>query len=907
MKSPKTYNLKIFKYFLLIFIAILIYDCDDIFVMDISSEKVIMKAPSDGWEGTDQKVNFRWEKVPEADNYILEVATPRFSDIHTLVFEKQLFSASFDTTFIQGEYEWRVKAVNSSSETEYATSSFKISAPFNIELKNVNLRVPENEYLSKINELNFIWEAVENAGYYLFKIKKLNWSGDSVVGVKLYSTHYNYKLNDGEFCWGVAAVDTVSKKKTDYSIRSFIVDKNPPPIPVIIAPQNHDTINSLTVSFKWHKAELNVKYIIEIYTDTDLKNKIIEQSTADTTIFVAMENMGHYYWRIKSVDQFENSGNFSTLSTFYIHQINDISNINITPVSPINKSTILNNSVNLWWIKIADVEKYNVQLVTPSFSNPQKLILDDYTDANNISLELEEGNYEWRIKGFNNISETAYSEIFSFSVYNTDLTKELITLLTPTYEKLFNNSKVHLSWEKLDSNPRYYLLVKKDSWESGIIVQELNTFNQEIDLNLSDGEYFWGVKATNQQNDSETKFSISKFIVDTSPPGIPLLLSPDNNFFSYDFLLEFNWESALTSDNNDTYTIELFQTSNNSTSLFSVFSTQQKSIKINFENEGKYKWRVYATDNAGNKSGTSEFRNIEIQQRTDLSDYTISLNAPVDKSMSIEKNVTFWWDKINGADKYNFQLVSPSFTYPVKLISDQWITANSVTLEIYPGNYEWRVKASNDFSETSYTQSSFSIYENDFTDKKVTLIKPIYDEFINTSIVNFNWEEINHNADYHLLIKRDSWESGPIVHEVITKLTSKEFPFLSGVYYWGVKAIDPINNSETDYSFRHFTIDLATPEIPLMISPTTYYSTSDSLFQFSWEPADPLDKELTYKLEVYQIIDSDVSQIISKTTKQNFVTYDIEKEGKYKWRINATDRAGNSSDFSEYKYFEIQR
>ena len=106
--------------------------CDDIFVEDISAYTLQLKAPSSGWKSEDTKVSFSWENVPKAVNYKLEVVTPGFSVNHQLVFERLLEVAKFDTTLVTGEYEWRVKAMNSASATDFFTSSFSILPESNI-------------------------------------------------------------------------------------------------------------------------------------------------------------------------------------------------------------------------------------------------------------------------------------------------------------------------------------------------------------------------------------------------------------------------------------------------------------------------------------------------------------------------------------------------------------------------------------------------------------------------------------------------------------------------------------------------------------------------------------------------------------------------------------------------------
>lgn len=888
----------------LILMMVFVFSCDDIFVEDISSYFIQIKAPSSGWQGKDPNVNFSWAEVPGAVNYQLEVATPSFSVNHKLVIEKILETVKFDTILNAGEYEWRIRAMNSASETAFLTSSFTILHPLNIESKQVSLKIPEDQFLSKTSVVDFSWDAVEGASFYSFKIKKINWTGDSVVVATLYSTNFNFRLDDGDYNWGVAAVDTLTNKKTDYSIRSFTVDKSPPSIPILLLPSDRDTLHSQVVRFNWHKTESNATYSIEIYSDPELKNKVVEKTIADTATYISIEGNGYYYWKVKSMDKNENSSSFSTVSSFYIQLPVVIMPLVVKLISPADKSMVVNKNVTFWWTSVIGAEKYNLQIVSPSFANPLNLISDQWVKTNSLAFELEPGNYEWRVKAANSTSETGYSQS-SLSIYDNDLTKQKTTLLKPFYSELLNNSLVKLSWQKLNNSAAYHLLIKKDSWESGTIVKEMNTNNTEAELSFSEGEFYWGVKAVDLQNNSETEYSVGKFVVDVTIPEVPILKMPVNNFITEDLLFDFGWVPSDATDDKLTFTLEMYQILGNSVIQLEAKITQQKSVEYMFEKAGKYKWRVNATDIAGNKSGFSEYRNFEISDVKDLTGSVVAQVTPTDKSTVIDNKVTFWWTNVSGAEKYNIQIVSPSFANPLKLISDQWLTTNLLALELEPGNYEWKVKAANSTSETGYSQSSFSIYNNDLTKQKTTLLKPSYAELIKTPTVKLSWEKLNANANYHLLIKKDSWESGTFVQELNTSNQEAELTCSDGEYFWGVKAVDPQNNSETAYSVRKFLVDFTSPEIPILKSPANNFITKDLLVDFSWEPLDVNDAKLSYTFEVYQILINSVIQMTPKTTQQKSIVYSFEKSGKYKWRVSATDNAGNKSVFSEYRNFEI--
>lgn len=61
-----------------------------------------------------------------------------------------------------------------------------------------------------------------------------------------------------------------------------------------------------------------------------------------------------------------------------------------------------------WWETVEGVIKYNLQIVEGEFSDPYSLVADTNLAGDKFEVELAEGAYEWRIRGWNNYSETEY-------------------------------------------------------------------------------------------------------------------------------------------------------------------------------------------------------------------------------------------------------------------------------------------------------------------------------------------------------------------------------------------------------------------------------------------------------------------------------------------------------------------
>src|SRR5688572_21362995 len=97
----------------------------------------------------------------------------------------------------------------------------------------------------------------------------------------------------------------------------------------------------------------------------------------------------------------------------------DISKENVVLLSPKNNDTTTVLTHLFWWNEVEDAINYNLQIVKPSFTTAQQLILDSNVNANKFPVTLQPGTYQWRVKAKNGSSETPYSEIRTLRIDST--------------------------------------------------------------------------------------------------------------------------------------------------------------------------------------------------------------------------------------------------------------------------------------------------------------------------------------------------------------------------------------------------------------------------------------------------------------------------------------------------------
>ncbi len=87
----------------------------------------------------------------------------------------------------------------------------------------------------------------------------------------------------------------------------------------------------------------------------------------------------------------------------------DISDKTVSVLAPKDSSEVLSTEVNFNWEALEGSTSYKIQVATPNFEEASQIVLDSITSNVSFSSSLNPGNYQWRVKGFNNSYETLFS------------------------------------------------------------------------------------------------------------------------------------------------------------------------------------------------------------------------------------------------------------------------------------------------------------------------------------------------------------------------------------------------------------------------------------------------------------------------------------------------------------------
>src|SRR5688572_24966757 len=63
--------------------------------------------------------------------------------------------------------------------------------------------------------------------------------------------------------------------------------------------------------------------------------------------------------------------------------------------APQDATNVTPGTVQLWWDELDGATQYNVQIVTPDQSSPDRLVKDTVITTNKLNMKFKEGVYEW--------------------------------------------------------------------------------------------------------------------------------------------------------------------------------------------------------------------------------------------------------------------------------------------------------------------------------------------------------------------------------------------------------------------------------------------------------------------------------------------------------------------------------
>ena len=293
------------------------FSCEEILLeKDISQKVEVLIAPVNNAKFFSTGVTFTWEIVPDATKYQLQIAKPNFANPMQIVLDTMVTTTSFTQQLPIGDYEWRVRAVNSAYSTNYVSRLVSVVSNVDFQSNTVVLNTPANNLNTKTALQSLSWQPIIGATTYQFQVYDRN---NTVISDQtITASGLNYTFLEGSYFWRVRASN--GTQQTLYSSHSILIDTIIPNTPLLSSPANASTTTNKDVSFQWSRIPISgsvEKDSIYIYTDNALT--VLKLKNEASSPFTSTLDFGTYYWSTKSFDQAGNVSNKSTVFSFTVN------------------------------------------------------------------------------------------------------------------------------------------------------------------------------------------------------------------------------------------------------------------------------------------------------------------------------------------------------------------------------------------------------------------------------------------------------------------------------------------------------------------------------------------------------------------------------------------------------------
>lgn len=301
----------------------LLTSCSDIFEKNMEKETVQLLVPANGEVSYQLTNTFIWEEVDKVEYYNIEIVSPSFDSLSSIILDSNVTSVYFVYTLSPGEYQWRVRAENSSSVSPYTTYSLTIGNDTleDLSSKNVLILSPSNGLVTNQLSFSFSWYTTPYADDYRLEIATPDFNGTPLISPVITSeTSYSYSFSEeGNYQWRVRAQNQLSNSL--YTTYSLTIDTTSPHVPTLVTPAANVTLTDSVVTLYWDRGITSGSALYDsvyIYDDTLVYLPVKAVKTQNTSGTHTLNTSEDYFWRVRSFDAAGNKSNYSATRKFSV-------------------------------------------------------------------------------------------------------------------------------------------------------------------------------------------------------------------------------------------------------------------------------------------------------------------------------------------------------------------------------------------------------------------------------------------------------------------------------------------------------------------------------------------------------------------------------------------------------------
>ncbi|MBN2305377.1 MAG: choice-of-anchor D domain-containing protein [Anaerolineae bacterium] len=542
---------------------------------------------------------FEWGTVPDGQVYQLQVD----DRANFLAPEIDIILAPGTLTYTPtiplpegGRYFWRVRAINSVS----AAGQWSARWVFTLnQLARPRLLDLLPGTITPDNTPEFNWEPVTDAADY-----EIQFDDDPRFGSPfefgLTGGAPNYiagPLMDGRWYWRVRAISSTGIPGLWSPAWWFMVDTTGPDAPMLRVPVEMGGTPDTTPRLIWRGARGSVLYDIQLY-DASLALLLYDQ-TNRPVYDVPLANTldyGMYYWQVRAMDASGNWGDWSDTSAFYVSILR----------TPRDGSASRNTRPAFTWYPVIGAVEYEFML---DDNNDFSSSIATYTGrarAFRVLTPLAAGDYYWQVRALDGVGTPITGWMDYWTVTITPTTPGRPRPESPRVRALINDDMPTFSWFGASNGSYYQIQIDNNSDFSSPAQSQVLPPNQlaYTATPLSDGRWYWRVRAFNTLDVAGPWSARWFFDLDTVAPDVPVLGGPAENAIITNRMLTFTWARSTGAS---TYELQIDTSSDLTLPPIDVGARTSYRMPTPISN-GRYHWRVRAFDRAGNVSAWSAMR-----------------------------------------------------------------------------------------------------------------------------------------------------------------------------------------------------------------------------------------------------------------------------------------------------------
>lgn len=749
-----------------------------------------------------------WSKSERASSYQLQVSRDTVFT-NPLLDIKPILDTTRQVTLPDYSvvYNWRVRAVNAGGNS--AWTDFWSFETVMIPPEPPVIVSPANMSVGVIRPVTFKWSPSATASSYTLQIatdiefNTIVSSNPSIVdtfatieGLSPYTTYY----------WRVSASNIGGS--SSYSGGFQFKTLGFPLTVSLVSPINGKTNANSEITFVWetpseqiqkriknnaNSPETVLRYWFELTADTTEAMPTVLQDTtlSDTAVTVSdLQIQTTYFWRVRA----RNESGWGPFSAYY-----NVTTLNEAPAAPVlyspsNNATKVSTLTKLQWYSASLANNYHLQVAADTaFTN----IITEIDTLRDTLYTVQSPDYEttyfWRVRSKNIIGTSDWSSVWKYTTTIDSL--NIPDLLTPADSATGIVNPVTLSWGKSFQAISYRVRISDNKFFSPLLLDSTGITETSLlhDIFEPGNTYYWQVQASSV--DRTTNWSDYRIFTMKNTPVAPAKVFPQEGERELHPSFTFVWNSPLDSDSDDRilyYWLEvttdttLAEANIMSDSLLSDTSYTIDSLLT----KRLFYWRIAAQNDAGwsNFSSWTYFGTI-----TDVPE-KVFLISPSNNGNGILMTDTLRWFDTPRTYDYRVQVSYRedfgNIIYDLQNVRD---TAIIVNFPLYDTDYFWRVQASNELGDGSW--SSTWRFTTLFDSTLIPdLLTPSNNEEDVVLPITFRWGSVDSASYYQIQISRyESFEppegESLLYDEIVvqTRATVDSLPEFETLY-WRVLA-----------------------------------------------------------------------------------------------------------------------